>query len=301
MRPLIHIALWLLAVGLCPAASGRVSAAPVSDSVRLARGLDLFGQDRFEEAREELYISARSDDAYTRAESFLYLNALETELGNHAAARAHLERYHAETVRLMRQADEARLQMDRRMVRLARRGNLLVGGFVFVGLVVIGVWVYFTRRQPPQGPQANATQTRVASQLVHRPPGEVWGDETIFAEALEFSQTEIYAELVELSAQRPDRNAKVLSLARQEVLDDELEAAFPEFRRRLRSEFPALTAGDVKLCCLSLVPLSSFGRALAFGSTETNIIKQRKHLIKKKLCVDPSGPAVFEFVFAVRE
>lgn len=81
----------------------------------------------------------------------------------------------------------------------------------------------------------------------------------------------------------------------------ELAETFSDFATTLRNTYPALTAGDVKMCCLSLLPLSPFGRALCYGSTETNIIKQRKHTIKKKLSADAPGHALFDLIFEARQ
>jgi hypothetical protein len=83
-------------------------------------------------------------------------------------------------------------------------------------------------------------------------------------------------------------------------LDGELAARFADFAATLREGWPTLTTGDVKLCCMSLLPLTPFARALCFGSTETNIIKQRKHTIKKKLAADTRGRALFDFIFEAR-
>jgi hypothetical protein len=49
---------------------------------------------------------------------------------------------------------------------------------------------------------------------------------------------------------------------------------------------------------LSLAGLSSFGRALCFGSTETSIVKQRKHKIKRKMATNEGGRQLFEFIYS---
>jgi hypothetical protein len=120
------------------------------------------------------------------------------------------------------------------------------------------------------------------------------------ADAEIFRRTALWDELSALAAQPAGRGARVMSASRMEVLDGELAVRFADMAERLRTGWPSLTAGDVKLCCLSLLPLSTFARALCFGSTETNIIKQRKHTIKKKLSAAPPGPALFEFIFTPR-
>ncbi len=294
----------------------------IDDETALELGLELFHRDEFDPARKQLLVSARSRDAYIRAESFLYLNALETELGNYDTARAYLERYHAETMSLMRRATHAEQQMTERMARLDRRNNLIIGGLVLVGLALIAVWLVVQRRRSDVTSRRKATEHSTDfAEVLGSPHGGAGGAESgggtisqsllasdrnrienrqpYLDEAEVFRQTPIYAEIVELSNQKADRNARVLSLVRQDDLDGELERSFAQFRKFLREEYSALTAGDIKLACLSLVPLTSFGRALCWGSTETNIIKQRKHQIKKKLST-PSGRALFEFIFSLR-
>jgi hypothetical protein len=131
------------------------------------------------------------------------------------------------------------------------------------------------------------------------PPGiSAW--KSYLAGAEVFKQTPIYAEIAALAMQTQGRNARVLSHARQEALDVELAETFAEFATELRAVCPSLTAGDVKLCCLSLTGLSSFGRALCFGSVETNVVKQRKHKIKRKLTTDDVGRQLFDFIFSPR-
>jgi hypothetical protein len=53
----------------------------------LVEGLRLFEEGRYELAREQFMVSAAATGTYIRAESYLYLNALEMELGNYDAAR----------------------------------------------------------------------------------------------------------------------------------------------------------------------------------------------------------------------
>ncbi len=169
---------------------------------------------------------------------------------------------------------------------------MIVGGVAVIGFVVIGAVLFFVRRERrPKETQNAASIPKAVSEH------DISDWQRYLADAETFKQTDIWSELLSLAAQKPGREARVLSSARQEVLDGELARLFPDFSARLRSDYPALTAGDVKLCCLSLVPLSTFARALCFGSVESNIIKQRKHTIKKKLCTDARGRALFEFIF----
>jgi hypothetical protein len=277
---------------------------PSADTLALVEGLRLFEQAEYALAREQFTESARSASTYIRAESQLYLNALEMELGNYDAAHAHLERYHAETVRLLRTAADSSARMEEQAARLRRQYDVFVAGMVVVTLIVVGTALFFLRRgrQPKNYPQSAAPAPETAPETTPEtaPDHDISDWLRYSADAEAFKQTAVWNEIESLAAQKPSREARVLSLARQEVLDVELAMRFSDFAARLRAEYPALTAGDVKLCCLSLMPLSTFARALCFGSVESNIIKQRKHTIKKKLGGTPRDRALFEFIFEQR-
>jgi hypothetical protein len=268
---------------------------PSPDTLALVEGLHLFETEEYELARKQLAVSALSTSTYIRSESYLYLNALEMELGNYEIARTHLERYHTETRRLLLSAAAASQRMEEEATQLRKLYNLLGGGLVLLALLVGGVVVFLVRRgRATKEAKGDINLTEVTS----NPDIYDWSRYLTDAEA--FKQTEIWNEIVSLGAQKPGREARVLSLTRQEVLDEELSRQFSDFAAHLQADCPALTAGDVKLCCLSLLPLSTFARSLCFGSVESNIIKQRKHTIKKKLCSDTRGSALFEFIFETR-
>lgn len=325
--------LCLLSAGGVSCVNGRAEAGVAgvlpADTMALVEGLRLFEEERYDLARRQLIESASTQNPYIRAESFLYLNALEMELGNYGAARPWLERYHVEAMRLMRRAVDAEREMTEQAARLRRRHDLLIGGMIFLGVMLVAALLLFTRRrwgmgvlrarkQPGEesgkesGERSTAGwQTDPGRDDPHTTPHSPhplrsaaesdiseWKPYLIDAEI--FKQTAIYAEIAELARQRPGREARVLPAVRQQVLETELAGRFSDFTARLRADYPALTAGDLKLCCLSLLPLSSFARALCFGSTETNIVKQRKHNIKKKMGSGGRDRALFEFIFSVR-
>jgi len=319
------------------------SAAASPDTLALVEGLRLFDSMEYDLAREQLTVSARSASTYIRAESFLYLNALEMELGNYRAARTHLDRYHAETMRLLRSAAEVQSRAERQTAHLVGRYEALVWWIVLIMTVLASATLFLLRRRGtarlvrgargepspqayPAWPTSSTSPTsptspegaRGAAVFAARsmpassvtPAGFVASAElpelagptsaeraAWLAEAEAFRQTAMWAEIAPLAAAKPGRDARVLTTARQDVLDADLAATFPVFAAHLRAACPPLTAGDVKLCCLSLAGLGAFGRAVCFGSTETNIIKQRKHTIKKKLSTDAGSRALFEFVF----
>ncbi|MDR1671387.1 MAG: hypothetical protein LBR57_02600 [Alistipes sp.] len=302
-----------------PQAAAEMPTANRPDSLALVEGLRLFEEGDYEAARTQLLVSALSAGTYIRAESYLYLNALEMELANYDEARVWLEKYHAETLRLLRETADASLRFEAQAARLRRRHDLLVGGMVCIAaLVVVATAVIIRRRRERDsspGDRRILTRTEtLAGAGTFAEAGTFTGDhagaktetarpsgwEKWMAAADAFRQTHIWAEIVALAGQPTGREARVLTVARQRVLDDELAATFVDFVAILRARCPALTAGDVKLCCLSLAGLSAFGKALCYGSTETNIIKQRKHTIKRKLGAVPHGTELFAFIFDKR-
>jgi len=263
------------------------------DTVALVEGRRLLDEERYDLARERLMKSAVSPNAPIRIESYMRLHALETRLENHAAALTWLEMYHVEAMALFRQTLDAEERMDDHTERIARSVSdlrWLVAVIVCVVASAIAVAVWLRGRHVPK-PTARAERLRRNS--------SAWRHHLESGEA--FMKTPVYAEVAELERQPADRHARVLSHSRQEALDGELARVFHRFIAELRTECPSLTDGDVKLCCLSLVPLSSFGRALCFGSTETNIIKQRKHKIKRKMDTREDAHSLFEFIFAPRD
>ena len=268
---------------------------PSADTVALAEGLRLYGEGLYELAREQLMESVNSNSTYIRAESYLYLNALEMDLGNYDAARPWLEKYHTEAIKLFRQTVDAeeRISIHREeTVRSITGLRRFIVGVVCLVVLVIAIVVFSMRRRQSEARNDPSEQTGPPV------PPDISSWQRHLASAEIFMRTPVFAEIADLERQPADRRARVLSLSRQEVLDAELAETFPEFMAELRAAYPSLTAGDVKLCCLSLTGLSTFGRALCFGSTETNVVKQRKHKIKRKLTTDDAGRQLFDFIFS---
>jgi hypothetical protein len=270
---------------------------PSPDTVALVEGLTFFEKGEYDLARERLMVSALSKSTYIRTESFLYLNALEMELANYDAARPWLDRYHLETVRLLRSSAEESRRVAEQTARLRRRQDLFIGGVLMVLAAVVAGGMFLAKRSRPS-PSAGTTPPPQEEKEGDNFPLPEWRTWLVDAEI--FKQTPIWAEVSALAAQPSGRDAKVLPTARQEVLDAELAERFADFGGTLRSGWPSLTAGDVKLCSLSLLPLTPFARALCFGSTETNIVKQRKHTVKKTGAAAARARALFAITVAPR-
>ena len=265
-----------------------------ADTLALIDGRRLLDEERYDLARERLKESALSDNIHIRIKALLYLNQLEVELENYDVARVYLEEYHIEAMRLFHHMMDMQNEMTEQMTMIDRRHRRLVGGVTgAAALILVGAVLLFML-QRRRRVVAKVSITNISDW--HRYKADVKA----------FEQTGIFAEIVDLARQSRGRGARVMPLARQEALDRELAVVFAHFAVRLQSEYPSLTAGDVKLCCLSLAGLSTWARALCFGSTETNIIKQRKYKIKRKMELDangrsdPRGTALFDFIFADR-
>jgi hypothetical protein len=266
-----------------------------ADTLALIDGRRLLEQERYEVARQRLRESARSDNIYIRIRALLSLNELEMRLENYDAARLYLEEYHIEAMQLFHRAMEMQDEMSEQMAIIDRCHRRLVNSITGTIAFILGGSVLLLMLQRRRRVISQASDRRVATDISD------WN--RYKADAKAFKQTEIYVEIDTLAGQPRGRGARVLSLTKQETLDRELAVGFAHFAVRLQSEYPSLTAADVKLCCLSLCGLSSWGCALCFGSTETNIVKQRKHKMKHKIEVnadgktDPRGMALFDFIF----
>ena len=281
-----------------------------ADTTVFLEGLALLQQKDYDKARERLIQSSKSDNIHIKAESFLYLNALEMQLEHYADALLYLEKYHNEAFKLYRMAvdaqetmDSYKVEIDRSMERLHKRHNRLILGIVATIVLAAAIIATLVIRNKHKG------IAKVGGQGHERhggigpahplPEPSVYKRHLISAEI--FKQTPIYGEILELAAQSKSRYTKVLNTSRQQVLDAKLGEVFGEFAAGLETAYPLLTDNYIKLCCLSLLPLSTFAKALCFGSTETNIVKQRKHQIKKKMGCHDGSPALFEFIFAPRQ
>lgn len=149
----------LAAAGLCLSSAGCVAPAGAppgasvvlpADTLALVEGRRLLDEKQYDLARERLMESALSGDDDIRVESFMYLNVLEMKLENYDSALVWLGRYHAEAMRLFRQALDAeeRIDVHREEVVQSISGlRRLVVGIVFALAAGVAAMLFFMHRQ----------------------------------------------------------------------------------------------------------------------------------------------------------
>lgn len=286
-----------------------------ADSVLLQQGIAYLGNNEYDEARKCLLQSAESEDIAIKAESYLYLNSLEMRLENYQQAFIYLEEYHRQAIALYNRALEAeksiRSHKDdidlaiRDFDNLKNRNNTFKNFAILIALIVVFAILVYVLGNRKKNILLNKGKKDL-EKLDHAIEQKKKETKSIeyehyLVQAEVFMQTVIYKEIVELGKQQRDKHVKVLSYQKQDILKKELDKYFDKFIRQIQEISPNLTENDVKLCCLSLLPLDAFPKALCYGSTEVNIIKQRKHQIKKKMAITPANTEFFAFVFDVRK
>lgn len=287
-----------------------------TDSVNLQEGIDLLAQKKYDKARKLLLLSSKSGDVAIKIQSFLYLNSLEVELKNYAQALVYLEAYHHQAMDLYHKAVKAEKEIQNHKVTIYQAIEdfdkqqsktffwsicLLIGLMALIGFITIHFYrqkkhthVYIKNKQNELDElnriiELNQHKTKKTNRNAY------------LLQATAFMKTPIYEEIIELGKQKKDKNIKILTYNKQDILKEELDRIFNDFIQDLNDSEANLTENDIKLCCLSLLPLTTLTKALCYGSTEINIIKQRKHQIKKKLANKPENLSLFEFIFATRK
>ncbi|WP_294081352.1 hypothetical protein [Proteiniphilum sp. UBA5384] len=285
----------------------------LQDSLYLRKGKDCIERLDYDSARVYLLQSANSTDIPVRIESYLYLNFIEIRLENYDIALNYLELYHKNAMLLFQRSieieDSVRNQKDNidNIFSSIRRQNKVRLFFVILSslilLIVIvflfyisqkRVSVYSTRKKKELEKLNSTIQTK---KKLHK--SLAYNSYLLQAEI--FKQIPIYTEIKELECQDRSKNVRVLTYEKQDHLQRELDIHFANFQRDLCTIHAKLTQNDLKLCCLSLLPLNSFAKALCFGSTEVNVIKQRKYYIKKKMTEDSDNILLFDFIFSARK
>lgn len=284
----------------------------VNDSIELQKGINLLSQKKHDEARAHLIKSSQSENVIIKTESFLYLNSLETQLGNYPQALIYLEEYHRQALQLYCRAIEAEKNVqahketiqesidnfDKKQNRAFSLAAIVMGCVI---IIPVSTLIYYNRKKKKESVTDSRLQTRSNHTTEPRHTDtDLMKFSPFLIQAEIFKQTTIYKDIVELGQQEKTKAVKVLSYTHQATLQQELHASFKDFIASIRNLDANLTENDIKLCCLSLLPLTSFAKVLCYGSTEINIIKQRKHQIKKKLCKNAENKCFFESIFANR-
>ncbi|MBF6628680.1 MAG: hypothetical protein ITG04_09305 [Proteiniphilum sp.] len=298
--------------GIAMSSDDEIAVSLHADSLELLEGIASIKREDYEKARTYLLKSAESENITVRTESYLYLNYIETRLKNYEKALIYLEHYHKNAMSLFTMANDAQREALYQKQELnsilltmedqhKRRWVLSVA----LSIVLLGVflmWIYLERKKVyfffrKKKRELDRLTSDIQSKEDER---STISYHTYLLQADIFMQTPIYGEIKQLEKQQKSRECRVLTNSKQEQLQQELGRIFEFFQHDLNNLGANLTANDIKLCCLSLLPLSTYSKALCFGSTETGIIKQRKHYIKKKMKQESDCALLFDFIFSPR-
>ena len=298
--------------GIAMSSDDEIAVSLHADSLELLEGIASIKREDYEKARTYLLKSAESENITVRTESYLYLNYIETRLKNYEKALIYLEHYHKNAMSLFTMANDAQREALYQKQELnsilltmedqhKRRWVLSVA----LSIVLLGVfllWIYLERKKVYFFfRKKNRELDRLTSDIQSKEDERsTISYHTYLLQADIFMQTPIYGEIKQLEKQQKSRECRVLTNSKQEQLQHELGRIFEFFQHDLNNLGANLTANDIKLCCLSLLPLSTYCKALCFGSTETGIIKQRKHYIKRKMKQESDSALLFDFIFSQR-
>lgn len=287
-----------------------------NDSTKLQKGISLLNQKSYEEARKYLLSSSQSTDIAIQSESFLYLNALEIDLENYSQSLYYLEEYHRLAMILFGRAVEAEKEIRNHKENIyqaieefdkQQNKSYLVSIFIVCAILITGISImlYYNSKKKHTHLYLEKTHSELKelnSQIEsNKNKTKKLRYNTYLIQADVFMKTSIYEEILELGEQKKGREMMILNNRKQNILDEELNKIFREFIDDMMQIDSNLTENDLKLCCLSLLPLNSRTKAICYGSTEINIIKQRKHQIKKKMSRKPENLLLFDFIFTTRE
>lgn len=283
------------------------------DSLYLRKGIEFIEKLDYDSAAIYLLKSANSDNIPIKTESYLYLNFIETRLQNYDIALNYLEQYHKNAMLLFHRSLEIedsvrnhKENIDNIIYSISRQNKTRLYVVIFlcvILLTIILLMIYlqhkglsvFSKRKKAELEKLNSAI------LSKKDINQSLSYNTYLLQAEIFKQTTIYAEIKELEKQDKSKNIKVLTYEKQDHLQRELDTLFENFQKDLRCINTRLSQNDIKLCCLSLLPINSFGKALCFGSTEINVIKQRKYYIKKKMTEESDNTLLFDFIFSARK
>lgn len=283
------------------------------NSLHLLKGKECIETLDYDSARVYLLQSANSTDISVKTESYLYLNFIETRLENYDIALHYLELYHKNAMLLFHRSldiqDSIRNhkeKIDNIIYSIDRqhRTRLYIVLFLCVSLIaIILLMIYLQQKGPSAFSKKKRDELKKLDTAIQskKDISQLLSYNSYLLQAEIFKQTPIYSEIKELEKQKKSNSLKVLTYGKQDCLQRELDTLFENFQKDLSAVNSKLTQNDLKLCCLSLLPLNSFSKALCFGSTETNVIKQRKYYIKKKMTEESDNSLLFDFIFSTRK
>ncbi len=278
------------------------------DSLYIAEAGRLINDSLYDEARILLQQAEKNENIRIKAAYYFQMTILEERLGNLEAAYANFVEYHNYTEAIFKEEHRALLRQEAKQARL--HYSLII---VFSLIFVTSFFVFYKLHQ-----KKTKQQNEIQCLLDQYKNGEIelnQLDELIeskkcysiqltflpyLIQADLFKETSLYTEIQTLGRQTKNTDARVLNYNKQEQLRTELQKFFPTFVSDLNTRASKLTEKDIQLCCLSLLPINNFTKALCFGSTDTNIIKQRKFQIRKKMLDDSYCQLLFEFIFDKR-
>lgn len=281
------------------------------DSLNLQYGKEFIEKVDYAEARDYLLESTKSENIPIRTESYLYLNFIETRLQNWDMALIYLEEYHKSAMLLYNRAVQAEKDVHRQKDSLNNIFHLIenqertkwvtLAVIMIVLVIIIFILVRDHKRLLVFSKKERKELKKITSEIQKkRDEKKAISLSSYLLQADIFEKTSIYTEIKHFEEQQNSIECPVLTYDKQDQLNEELGRIFKDFQFALREINAKLTDNDIKLCCLSLLPLSNYGKAVCFGSTETSIIKQRKHYIKKKMTQDSDELLLFNFIFNSR-
>ncbi len=280
----------------------------LSDSLNVVKAGQLIQSGQYDEAKVYLQQAAKSKNIRVKAAYYFQMTILEEKLENLEGAYANFVEYHNYTEEIFKEEQQLFLKQEDRKTLL----NYLFISLGVLAFVVCSVIFYLFHKKKAK------EQKEFQSLLNQYKDGEIelnqldklieskksYSTQLTFQAYLIqtelFKETSIYTEMQTLGKQTKSKDAKVFNYQKQEQLQIELQKYFSTFISDLKTYSSKLTEKDTLLCCLSLLPINTFTKALCLGSTDTNIVKQRKFQIRKKMPKDSFCQLFFEFIFEKR-
>ena len=280
-----------------------------ADSINLEKGKIFIDHAEFSSARVYLLKSAASNSIRIKTESYFHLNSLEVRLKNYDTALIYLQKYHENALLIYQQALESELKIQEQHLEVKniqqQSSKKLLVAFLISTILLLLILriIYLQRKKITIFSRHKRAELKKLDTLIESKKDEK-KSVTYTAYLLQadiFMQTPIYKKIKQLENQNKTGNdILILTYEKQDHLQRELKRSFSNFINDLEKCGAKLTSNDIKLCCLSLLPLTALGKAVCFGACETNSIKQRKHYIKKKMTKESDNRSLFDFIFTSR-